>query len=177
MREGVTREESDEIRYGLMQFVNVQSVYVEDRFAIEDSFKAMVAPAAALGVFISLMILTLSFFMMTVSFSQKIRELAWEQGVLRAIGLSLNQNNKLFFYEATCIVVASFLTGISVGLLTTLLVAALFSQLTEMPRNTVLPWGSMGFILIIISFATFLAVRVPAAQLNKRQISSVLRGN
>lgn len=78
MREDVTREEMKKIRYGLLEYVNDMSVYVEDKFGVEDTFAMMKAPADAFAVFISIMILTLAFFMMTVSFSQKVRELGWE---------------------------------------------------------------------------------------------------
>lgn len=48
----------------------------------------MGAATTNFGYFVTVMILTLTFFMMTVSFSQKVRELAWESGVLRSIGLT-----------------------------------------------------------------------------------------
>ena len=92
------------------------------------------------------------------------------------MGLTKGQNDLIFFYEATCIVVSSFLTGISTGLLTTLLIAGLFSQLAELPRNTVIPHKEILFMLVVITFSTFLAVRIPAAQMNNKQISSVLKG-
>ena len=92
------------------------------------------------------------------------------------MGLNKEQNNLIFFYEATCIVVSSFLTGISAGLITTVLIAGLFAQLTETTRNTVVPHTVILFMLCIIALATFMAVRIPAAQMNNKQISSVLKG-
>mmetsp|Transcript_6434 Transcript_6434/g.8618 ORF Transcript_6434/g.8618 Transcript_6434/m.8618 type:complete len:92 (+) Transcript_6434:3322-3597(+) len=89
-------------------------------------FKMMSAPADLFAVFISLMILTLAFFMMTVSFSQKVRELTWEQGVLRSIGLTKSEGNKIFLYEAATIVIASFVTGITIGMFVVMLIAGLY---------------------------------------------------
>ena len=81
----------------------------------------------AFAYLVALMVLNLAFFMMTVSFSQKMREMAWESGVLRAIGLSKVQNNQIYYHEAFCIVISSFMTGISVGLASTALISSLFS--------------------------------------------------
>ena len=176
LRDDATREEADKIRYGLLQHVNDMTVYVNDKFTIDDTIKTMSAPADAFAVFISLMILTLAFFMMTVSFSQKIRDLSWEQGVLRSIGLTKTENNAIFYYEATTIVVASFVTGIVIGLLSVVLLAALFAQIVESPFSMVVPYAEISFILVICSVATILAVRIPAMALNSKQISSVLKG-
>lgn len=176
MREDVTKEENDSVRYGLLQRINDKHVFIQDRFSIDALFEMMSAPTYAFAYFMSLMILTLAFFMMTVSFSQKMRESAWESGCLRAIGLTKVQNNRIFYYEATCIVTSSFIVGIAGGLMTTVLIAALWAQLTEMPRSTVIPFAPIGFMLLIISFATFLAVKLPTRKMNAKQISSVLRG-
>ena len=176
MKEGVTRAEMAEVRYGLMQFVNDKNLFIEDKFGVEDTFKMMGAPTKAFGYFVSLMILCLSFFMMTVSVGQKMRDLTWESGVLRSIGLSAEQNNKIFFYEVACIVGGSFIAGVAGGLFSTMLLTALFSEIVELARTTIIPYYEMAFIIVIIVGATYIAVRLPARQMNKKQISSVLKG-
>ena len=45
-------------------------------------------PFDAYSYFVAIMVLLLSFFMLIVSFTQKMHDLEWEQGVLRAIGLT-----------------------------------------------------------------------------------------
>ena len=177
MREDVTLEESNKVRYGLMQFVNDKSIYVMDKFAIDQMFNLISAPSEIFAYFLSFMILTLAFFMMTVSYTQKIRDLAWEQGVLRAIGLTKEQNSRLFYYEAICVVIASFITGVIAGLIASVLIAGLFGLVTETPRNMIVPYVEMLLVIVIISVATYLAVRVPARNINKSQISSVLKGS
>ena len=156
--------------------MNDKNAIVQDRFSIDAMFKMMGAPATAFAYFISTMVLTMSFFMMTVSFSQKLRELAWESGVLRAMGLTKAQNNRIFFYEATCIVISSFGTGISVGIFSTLLISANFAQMFEMPLETLVPYSEVIFMMLIISVATFMAVRIPSNAMNTKQISQVLKG-
>ena len=97
--------------------------------------------------------------------------------MLRSIGLTKDESNKIFFYEASTIMIASYVTGISIGLLTTLLAASLYGQLTEQPRSLTVPYGEISFILVLCAIATYLAVRIPAFALNTKQISSVLKGN
>lgn len=122
------------------------------------------------------MILSLAFFMMVVSFSQKVRDLTWEQGVLRSIGLTQSQGNKIFFYEAATIVISSIITGITIGMMVVMLIAGLYAQLVESPRNTVVPQFEIGLIVAICLLATYVAVRVPAVALNKKHISAILKG-
>ena len=55
---------------------------------IEEFFKELLLPFDAYAYFVSTMVLLLSFFMLIVSFTQKMHDLEWEQGVLRAIGLT-----------------------------------------------------------------------------------------
>lgn len=95
--------------------------------------------------------------------------------MLRSIGLTKTENNRVFYYEATTIVVVSFISGILIGLFAVLLLAALFGQITEFPLEMVVPGAEILFILFICSVATILAVKIPAMSLNNKQISSVLR--
>ena len=85
-----------------------------------------------LGYFVSVMNLTLSSFMMTVSVSQKMRDFTRESGVLRSIGLTKRENTKIFYYEISCIVIGSCITGIASGLISARLVAALNATISEL---------------------------------------------
>jgi len=69
LRDDVTSDELDKVRYSIMQHINDISIYVDDRFNLAKVFAEMAAPANIFTITISLMILSLSFFMMTVSFS------------------------------------------------------------------------------------------------------------
>ena len=87
-RDGIDKETQLEIKFGLMQFVSDQTITVSDRFELEEFFVGLLTPFNAYTYFVCMMVLLLSFFMMIVSFSQKMHDLEWEQGVLRAIGLT-----------------------------------------------------------------------------------------
>ena len=104
------------------------------------------------------------------------RDLSYEQGVLRAIGLTQEQSKRLFYYEAFCIVLTAFISGIFVGLIANLFVSATFGELIEIPLLFIVPWVHILFILLVIAVSTYIAVRIPANEVNKRQISQVLKG-
>ena len=72
------------------------------------------------------MMLVLGFFMIAVSYTQKMRDLSYEQGVLRSIGLTQEQSRRLFYYEALCIVLTAFISGIAVGLTANFFVSTTF---------------------------------------------------
>ena len=175
-REGLDEETTNDIKFGMMQFVQDSTVIVSDKFSLNVFFDGITMPFLAYTYFVALMILLLSFFMMIVSFSQKMRDLEWEQGVLRAIGLTETQGKKIFYYETICIITTSFAAGISVGMFATLLTSALFSMMTELPLSTVIPGTLLIFILIVIAVATFIAVCIPLGNLHRKQISRVLKG-
>ena len=66
--------------------------------------------------------------------------------------------------------------GITIGMMVVMLIAGLYAQLVESPRNTVVPQFEIGLIVSICLLATYVAVRVPAFALNKKQISAILKG-
>ena len=96
--------------------------------------------------------------------------------MLRAIGLTKDQGKRLFFYEAFCVISTAFLSGILVGLFATLLTAASFAQLTQMPRRSFIPYPQMSFMLTVVIVSTYIAVRVPANRMNKKQVAAQIKG-
>ena len=88
--------------------------------------------------------------------------------MLRAIGLTQDQSKRLFYYEAFCIVLIAFLSGIFVGLVANLFVSATFGELIEIPLLFIVPWVHIFFILLVIAISTYIAVRIPANEVNKR---------
>ena len=70
---------------------------------------------------------------MTVSFSQKIRDLEQEQGILLSIGLTQAQGKKIFIYEAICIVLTSLAAGMLVGYFAAYLTSVMFALVINMP--------------------------------------------
>ena len=120
----------------------------------------LASPLIAFSVLITVMTLTLAFFMMIASFTQKIREYRREVSILSSIGLTKDQNNRIIVYESTCIVAVAVLHGIVIGLVTTVLTSVLFAETLEAPLTTVFSWAEIVLIVVIIGLATVMAVSV-----------------
>ena len=58
--------------------------------------------------------------------------------------------------------IGSFLTGISIGMLVTLLLSALFALITEQGLETTIVWFEVALIMIVCTVSTYLAVKLPA---------------
>ena len=68
-REGLDKETTEDIKFGMMQFVQDSTVIVSDKYSLNVFFDGITMPFLAYTYFVALMILLLSFFMMIVSFS------------------------------------------------------------------------------------------------------------
>ena len=125
---------------------------------------------------LSAMIMTLTFFMLVVAFTQKTRDLTWEHGVLRSMGMTKAQGFTIFAHEATCIVTTSVVVGICIGISCTLLITNLQAQIMEMPNDMHFPYFNCSMLVLLITLSTAYAVREPVSQVNKKSISSIMKG-
>jgi ABC-type antimicrobial peptide transport system permease subunit len=89
---------------------------------------------------ISLVAIILSFFLILVSFTANIKDNSWEFGVLRAIGLTINQLSRIYIYEALILVVASGLIGTIVGIVIAVTLTLQILMFMELPFQFVFPY-------------------------------------
>lgn len=87
-REGLDRKTAEEIKYGLLYYITDFTILVSEKYALDDFFSSVIAPQSLFIYFITSMMLILGFFMTAVSYTQKMQDLSYEQGVLRSIGLT-----------------------------------------------------------------------------------------
>lgn len=73
---------------------------------------------------IGLISLTLTFFLLLVSTRQNVKDNIWEYGVLRSMGFTMAQGQRLYMYEAFFVVCAAAILGVIIGLITATLVTA-----------------------------------------------------
>ena len=60
--------------------------------------------------------MTITFFLLLVSTRQNVRQNIWEYGVLRSIGVTMEQGKRIYMYEAFVVVSTSAILGILVGI-------------------------------------------------------------
>lgn len=116
-RPGVTED-------GRLRFVNgLRGVLRNDLITVDDAAELTESSqnaAFALNLFffvVALVALVLCFFASWLSFAANIRDNSREFGILRALGLSVNQVLRCYLYEAGAVVGAAFILGTIVGAL------------------------------------------------------------
>lgn len=69
-----------------------------------------------MNIVVAVIALTLSFFLILISFVGNVKDNSWEFGVLRAIGLNKNQLTRIYVYEAISLITASGILGTFIGI-------------------------------------------------------------
>ena len=139
-------------------------------------FDEMGVKMKAYVLILSCMVMVLTFFMLIVAFTQKTRDSTWEHGVLRSIGMTKSQGNTIFALEAMSIVISAVIIGVLVGLVVVFLVTNLLAQLLELPHQIQFPIFNCSVLIVLIAVSTYYAVSGPVSNINKRPISSVVKG-
>ena len=118
----------------------------------------------------------LCFFILMLSFTANVRDNSWEFGVLRAVGLSVNQLIRAYIYEALCLVISAFACGTVIGVVIALTLTAQFNLFLEMPFQFDFPYilfCSVGVKAVIVAVV---GSYIPARILRNKEIALVLRG-
>ncbi|KAI8922175.1 FtsX-like permease family-domain-containing protein [Powellomyces hirtus] len=116
------------------------------------------------------------FFVLWLSFTANIRENSWEFGVLRAIGFSVASVQRVYVYEAICIIAACVILGTLIGILVALAVAMQFNLFTQLPFTFLFPTG-LYIAVVILSFVVSIAGSyLPSKPYALERIATVLKG-
>jgi ABC-type antimicrobial peptide transport system permease subunit len=133
---------------------------------------------ALLGFFnlVAAIAIFLCFFILTLSFTANVRDNSWEFGVLRAVGMSVNQLIRAYIYEALCLVISAVLSGTIIGLTIALTLTAQFNVFLETPWEFNFPYWIFASLSVMAIVVAILGSYIPARVLRKKDIAMVLRG-
>jgi ABC-type antimicrobial peptide transport system permease subunit len=115
--------------------------------------------------------LTLSFFLLLISTTANIKENLWEFGVLRAIGLTMEQSKRVFMYEAFAVIFGALLLGTLVGIAVAVTLTAQFYLFIELPFKLSFPTYLFLAMVTMSLVTTFFAVWIPVKEVNGRRIA------
>ncbi|CAD8134904.1 unnamed protein product [Paramecium octaurelia] len=127
-------------------------------------------------VLVAIVAMTLSFFLILVSFVSNVKDNSWEFGVLRAVGLNKAQITRVYIYEAVSLITASGLIGTIVGLVVAITLTLQILMFTEFSFKFIFPTEIFlitflgGFITA--TGASYLAV----LEIRDKSISTILKG-
>ena len=105
--------------------------------------------------------LSISFFLLLISMSENIMETIWEYGVLRSMGITLAQGQRMYIYEAFMVVTVASILGTMCGLVTAFLVSSQLFLFVELPLNVEIPWLLLLTMIGIAITTTAVAVILP----------------
>ena len=126
---------------------------------------------------IALISLFIAFFLLMISTTQNVHEAVWEYGVLRSIGVTKDQGQRIFMYEAFMVIISAGLLGFLVGLCVSTMVTAQFYLFIELPFVLEWPVWILLLMMVISLATTYLAVYIPIKQVNQANIASILKGS
>lgn len=99
-----------------------RSQYIVDVNSILDSLGSVNRIFNLLIAVIGLISLIIVFFVLLIATTANIKENIWEYGVLRSVGLTKAEGQRVFMYEAFLVISAASILGVSIGVIVTALV-------------------------------------------------------
>jgi ABC-type antimicrobial peptide transport system permease subunit len=175
LKDDVSTEDREYIVNGIRNFLQSDQIIVSDTNELVKSTDIAVLVLNLFFDLIAVIVITICFFVLLVSFTSNITENAWEFGVLRAVGLTSFQVIRVYIYEAMSIILSSLILGTGLGMLvsaTLTLQADLFTELAfEMRFPHLLFWSIVVMSLAVAVLGSWL----PARKLAKKKIAAALK--
>jgi len=163
--------------------INSLRNYISDDLTQVLDTRALVASTATainlLQIFfivVTIIAITMCFFVLWLSFTANIRENAWEFGVLRALGLTSAEVMRVYVYEAISLIAASVLLGTVIGLTTATTLTLQFNLFTELPFSFQFPYPLFIVVLIMSFVVSVLGSYWPARAFKQKPIAIALKG-
>ena len=125
---------------------------------------------------VAVIAISLSFFLLLVSFTSNITENAWEFGVLRAVGLTKNQMAKIYIYESVSLALAAGILGSIVGISIATVITSQFTLFTELPLTFDLPWTLLISTYVLAIATSILAPYYAMNGIKDKSISNIIKG-
>ena len=119
--------------------------------------------------------LIIVFFVLLIATTSNVKENIWEYGVLRSVGLTKADGERIFMYEAFLVISAASILGVSIGIIVTALVTQQFYTFVELPFKLNLPYYIILILLLTEMLTTYFAVLIPVKKVNQQNIAKVLK--
>ena len=97
-------------------------------------------------------------------------------GVLRAMGMTQADVRTLVLVEATSNIFASMLIGVAMGWFNVILSAKVTMLIQERKGDIVFDWITIGALVAVCSFIVFFGTLIGVQVINRKKISSILKG-
>jgi ABC-type antimicrobial peptide transport system permease subunit len=124
--------EKDVLLNGLRSYLTSDETSVMDVPALIQTTNQTIGYITLFSIAVGAVAISLSFFLIIVSFTANVRENSWEFGILRALGLNKKQIMRCYLYEAFILIISSGLLGSIVGILVAVTLTLQFIMILEL---------------------------------------------
>ena len=172
---GINKDERAFISNGIRAFFTSPLMNLIERADVEESVQKINKVFNVLIYIIGGISLTIAFFLLLIATTQNVKEAIWEYGVLRAMGITMDEGQRIQMYEAYIVITSAAILGTLVGFCTSVTIAKQFYMFIELPVEVDFPFLLLFGLLIISLITTYFAVWIPMKQVNQQKIAAVLK--
>jgi ABC-type lipoprotein release transport system permease subunit len=151
-------------------------VTILDTFDIKNQTASALFYLGLLNVVIAVLTTIISFFMLLISLIKNIKDNIWELGILRSMGLNVNQIYVIYFVETFSVILSALLLGTSVGLVTSIAGTIYYIIFFELPFMFYFPVSEFCMLLFFMIGTSFLTTYVGLKGIVYQPISKILKG-
>jgi ABC-type lipoprotein release transport system permease subunit len=155
IKEGTTEEERDRVKNGIKNLLKTTD-FLSDAISLKNTTERSLKYLSILNVIIAALTCIISFFMLLISLMKKIKDNIWELGVLRSIGLSVNQVKIIYWIETFAVILSSLILGTAVGLLISYIGSIFYFIFFEVNLGIGFPWLEFIVLLVFMLATTYL---------------------
>jgi len=170
-----TKEERAELVNGLRTFILNFRTGLTDLTTLLETVAVVYDMIILYMNVISLVAMTLCFFILWVSFKANIRENAWEFGVLRSVGVDETSMWQIYVLEAMALTCAALFVGILIGCGLAITLTLQLNMFVEMPFQFLFPTSIVVSVTLCCLGLAYYGSKWPAMVLCKAKIATVLR--
>ena len=175
LRPGMTSDERTDFVNLLQSQVNPYYHIPIDTSEVIDSIQIAADLINYFYYFISAVALILDAFMLWLAFVSNVQSQAWSFGVLRSLGFTVSQLIRTFVYEALSIVLSSFVVGTVIGILVAVTLTLQMNLFLDLRFTFSFPIGLYFFLLGLSLCAAIIGSWIPAREISRKPIASVLK--
>lgn len=129
----ITDQEQEVVANGVRSLFKDRSGWMLSKSEVLAASHSIIIIFNIFTAIIAVIALSIAFFLLLISMTSNITEAIWEYGVLRSMGVTKAQGQRIYIYEAFMIVLSASILGIMAGYLTALLVSSQFCMFVELP--------------------------------------------
>jgi ABC-type antimicrobial peptide transport system permease subunit len=172
---GTTRKQREDLINEMKPMFTTDQTVALDTQALLDGTQDAMSLMQLLFAVVTIVALSICFFVLLLSNTRNVRENAWEHGVLRSLGINRTHAIMIYVFESLALCITALIMGVIIGCTLAATLQLQSSLFTEMPFDFSFEWTSIALLFVLTVVTATAASVTPAYGLSKKRISAVLR--